>query len=91
MTFAYGHRRGHGYHGPGPRGVMGQSKEMAMKDGMRGRAASALVALAALCAATLAGCAGGSPGHAPGSQASDSSGITVFGTIDANVSHTRSK
>lgn len=63
-----------------------------MNDGMRGWAASALVALAVLGTATLAGCAGGAAsGAGPDSQASDRSGITVFGTVDANVSHTRGK
>lgn len=62
-----------------------------MNDGKRGWAASALVALAVLCTATLAGCAGAASGPPPDSQASGGSGITVFGTVDANVSHTRGK
>lgn len=56
-----------------------------MKHGMRGLAASAWLAVCAV----LAGCAGGVAGNAPGSQASDGSGVTVFGTIDTNVGHTR--
>ncbi|MBL8223370.1 MAG: hypothetical protein JNL62_29325 [Bryobacterales bacterium] len=52
---------------------------------MRRLAAMALVALSV----GLAGCAGGVPGDVAGSQASSGSGVTVFGTVDANVSHTR--
>lgn len=56
-----------------------------MKYGMRRLAAMVLVALSV----GLAGCAGGVPGDVSGSQASSASGVTVFGTVDANVSHTR--
>jgi ABC-type glycerol-3-phosphate transport system substrate-binding protein len=56
-----------------------------MKYGMRGLAAMVLVALGV----GLAGCAGGVPADVAGSQASGASGVTVFGTIDTNVSHTR--
>lgn len=56
-----------------------------MKYGMRKLAAMALVVLSA----GLAGCAGGVPADVAGSQASGASGVTVFGTVDTNVSHTR--
>ena len=56
-----------------------------MKYGMRELAAMVLVALSV----GLAGCAGGVAGDVAGSQASSASGVTVFGTVDANVSDTR--
>ena len=43
------------------------------------------------CAAFLAGCAGNGGSTTTQTGASGGSGVTVFGTIDAGVSHTTNK
>ncbi|WP_169728627.1 hypothetical protein [Comamonas composti] len=56
-----------------------------MKQGLRGLAAGALLAA---CAA-LSACAGSTPRTDDGATAGQAGGVTVFGTVDTNVSHTR--
>jgi hypothetical protein len=50
-------------------------------------AAVLVIAMGAL----AAGCAGTGPGNGAGASSSGSSGVTVFGTIDAGVSGTTNR
>ena len=47
------------------------------------------VTTAVLLACALGGCTATTPTQTPGSQASDSSGVTVFGTVDVGVGRTQ--
>lgn len=51
--------------------------------------ASTLLATLALC--FVAGCASGNSSNSAGAGASSGSGVQVFGTIDAGVTHTTTK